>query len=79
MVTSYSPLLWLVIDATSKVYTHARRSHNTVVSCYRKYSHSTTLCIYDWLFVCLWEESVRYYCTVYGTVSLCFCCRQECI
>ena len=26
---SYSPLLWLVIDTTSKSYTHARRSHNS--------------------------------------------------
>jgi len=28
VVASYSPLLWLVIDTTSKAYTHARSSHN---------------------------------------------------
>jgi len=29
VVTSYRPVLWLVMDTTSKAYTHARRSHNS--------------------------------------------------
>jgi len=42
VVTSYSPLLWLVIDTTSKAYTHARPSqlpqekqpqHNSLFVC----------------------------------------------
>jgi len=55
VVTSYSPLLWLVIDTTSKAYTH--QDEVTIVSCHWKwaYSHSTTL------HVRLCGESVRYY------------------
>jgi len=42
VVTYHSPLLllWLVIDITSKAYTHA--DVVTIVSCHRKNSHSKT-------------------------------------
>jgi len=50
VVTSYRPLLWLVIDVTSKAYTHSRRSYNSQLP-QEKHPQHNTVCSFarrDW-------------------------------
>jgi len=66
VVTSCSPLLWLVIDTTSKAYTHARRSHNSDLPQEKQQQHNSPCSLVRRE----WRRDI--------TDSLCFFCRQEC-